>query len=189
MKNLSFILSLMSFLGVIYLLVDRFSGATGKTAASVQEIPGAKIVFVKADTLLSKYDYFKQKMEELAKKEQEATTALQTRGKALESEMLGFQKRAQSGTVAPAQLQAEEQRLLRKQQSLMQDQEKISQELLMQSQELQNELQTKVKDMLATLQKTKGFDYVLSYATGTGVLMVNDSLDITEEVLKQLNGK
>ena len=39
------------------------------------------------------------------------------------------------------------------------------------------------------IRKENGYKYILNYATGTGVLMVDQSLDITKAVVEQLNNK
>jgi outer membrane protein len=50
-------------------------------------------------------------------------------------------------------------------------------------------LYANVEAKLKTLQSQIGYDYILSYTRGGQVLLANDSLDITEEVLKLLNAK
>jgi len=53
-----------------------------------------------------------------------------------------------------------------------------------------NELMTTLEEKLQTLQSELGYDYILSYSKGGGqVLLANDSLDVTERVLKLLNAK
>ena len=54
--------------------------------------------------------------------------------------------------------------------------ESISQELLQESQKLNDELQAKLNAVLKDLQNERGYDFILSYGAGTGVLMVNDAL-------------
>ena len=69
----------------------------------------------------------------------------------------------------------------------MHDQQQISQELMQETQELQLELEQKLQEILDGLQAERNYDYILNYGPGTGVLMVNDSLDITNIVLERLN--
>jgi outer membrane protein len=91
--------------------------------------------------------------------------------------------------LAPSQIQAEEQRLGQKQQSLAAEQERMSKILLEKKQKIQEQLEKDIKVQLTSLRKEKGYDYILNYGPGTGVLMVNDSLDITKTVLQRLNAK
>ncbi|HNE28198.1 MAG TPA: hypothetical protein PLW66_03475, partial [Saprospiraceae bacterium] len=46
-------------------------------------------------------------------------------------------------------------------------------------------LETKLK----TLSDKIGYDYILSYSRGGQILLANDSLDITNEVLQLLNAR
>lgn len=145
------------------------------------------IVYVNVDSLLTKYDYFRQKQQTLAQKEQEAGADLQARSQSLEKEIAEAQRKAQSGLMAPKDIQQMQQQLSIKQQRLLQEQQTVQQQLLQESQALQAEIQQKIDDRLAELRGEKGYDFVLSYGSGTDVLMVNDSLDITNLVLERLN--
>ncbi len=163
------------------------SSASSDLSTSMPDAP--KIVFVNADTLLNNYEYMNQKQEEFAKREEKADAELKARGRALEREFAAAQEKVQKGLLAPNQVAAEEQRLIQKQQALMADQERITKQLLEEGKQLQEELNKAIKDLLADIRREKGYDYILSYGPGTGVLMVNDSLDITQIVLERLNKK
>ena len=114
---------------------------------------------------------------------------MQQKGQAIESEVRAIQSRIQQGLLAPNQIAQEEQRIGRQQQQLVQEQERLSQELLMETQQLNQELQEDVKELLDRLQAENGYDYVLSYGSGSSVLMVNDALDITPKLVELLNAK
>lgn len=189
MKNLSLILNIVLLLAVaiLYFLFFNQKPAAGETAGPASSGAAPNIVYINSDTLLSNYGYFRTRQEALAQKEQTAEAGLQSRGRELEREIAQAQERAQSGLLAPKDIQQMQQQLGLKQQQLLQDQERITQELLLETQELQMELQKKVQDLLAEIQAEKGYDYILNYGPGTGVLMVNDSLDITRMVLEHLN--
>ena len=49
------------------------------------------------------------------------------------------------------------------------------------------ELEKQIKDILTSLRQEKGYDYILNYGPGTGVLMVNEAHDVTGLVLEKLN--
>lgn len=78
---------------------------------------------------------------------------------------------------------------MQKQQNLVAQQESMSKQLLEERQKLQENLEKRVKELLTAIRKEKGYDFILNYGPGTGVLMVNDSLDITKVVLEKLNAK
>ncbi len=181
-------------IAVGFLLVNHFAGGKARRS-SPQDSPaavahtGPKIVYVNADTLLNNYEYMNQKQEEFARREEKADTDLKARGRALEREFMAVQEKIQKGLLSQNQIAAEEQRLGQKQQALMAEQDRVTKELMAEGQKLQEELNKAIKGLLAAIQKEKGYDYILSYGPGTGVLMVNDSLDITKLVLERLNKK
>ncbi len=187
------LLHLLWAAAVAFLLFTHFSrsqaghSADSTSRASTPDVP--KIVFVNADTLLNNYEYMNQKQEEFAKREEKADAELKARGRALEREFAAAQEKVQKGLLAPNQVAAEEQRLMQKQQALMAEQDRVTKQLLEEGKQLQEELNKAIKDLLADIRKEKGYDYILSYGPGTGVLMVNDSLDITQMVLERLNKK
>jgi Skp family chaperone for outer membrane proteins len=78
---------------------------------------------------------------------------------------------------------------MQKQQSLSVEQERLSQGLLADQQTLQAIIQSRLKGLLEEIRKEKGYKYILNYATGTGVLMVDPELDITRTVVEELNNR
>lgn len=190
-NNLSLILNAILFVAVGYLLVTQFqskgNGAEASAATASAQTAGEKIVFVRIDTLLEKYSLYQEKIKVLEQKSKDAEAALQGRGRALEREFLQAQQKVQQGLLTPNQVQQEEQRLVQKQQGLVAEQEKVGKQLLDERQKLLDELEKKVKDILKEIQAEKGYAYILNYGPGTGVLMVDDKLDITALALERLN--
>lgn len=188
MRNNIIVAAAAVLLVVAAFLTNNCSQNKGEN--QVATVPaGPKIVFVNADTLLANYDYMNQKQEEFGQREAKADADLKARGRALEKEFMAAQEKIQKGLLAPNQIAVEEQRLGQKQQALAAEQERITRELMAEGQKLQEELNKTIKSLLAEIQKEKGYDFILSYGPGTGVLMVNDSLDITPMVLERLNKK
>lgn len=195
MKNLSLALNAILLLAVGYLYILHFSGKTTETPVKKEmtnPLAGTfipDIVYVNADTLLQNYDYFKKEQEKLAKQERDAEASMKSRAKKLENEFMAVQKKVQSGQMTPKQIAEAEQDLGMKQQKLMQEQESLSGSIMRASQEVQLEMESKIKAFLTEIQAENGYDYIFSYGPGTGVLMVNDSLDITQNLLVRLNAK
>lgn len=190
MKNNIIIAAIAALLVATAFLTSNCNQNQGGTQSAAQaKETGPKIVFVNADTLLANYEYMNQKQEEFGQREAKADADLKARGRALEKEFMAAQEKIQKGLLAPNQIAVEEQRLGQKQQALAAEQERLTRELMAEGQKLQEELNKTIKSLLADIQKEKGYDYILSYGPGTGVLMVNDSLDITKMVLERLNKK
>lgn len=178
---------------VAFLLVKQLSGP--KPAAEAQGMEQAaadkplRVVYVNADTLLEKFTDFKTQQDAMAAKEKNIDSQLKARGAALEKEFAAAQQKIQQGLMTPNQVAQEEQRLMGKQQKLMEDQERMTKEFLAESDELNKQFEERIKGVLKSVRDEMGYDYILSYGPGTGVLMVNDSLDVTDLVLQKLNAE
>ena len=183
-------LNILLLLAVGYLYVDKYSAPTEEhqTPADTSSLATSlSIAYVNTDTLLNNYDLFIQKQKAISEREKNADSKLKAQARSLEREIMMLNEKASKGTMTPKDLQAEEQRLTIKQQQLMADQEKITKELMEESGKINDELQSEITSTLRLIQAQYAYDFVLSYGGGSPVLAVNDSLDITQEVLTRLN--
>lgn len=191
MKNLSVVLNvvLLIAVGVLYFLhfsksetvsVDGSDGAVRTVSGS--SLP---IAYVNSDSLLSKYEYFKDKAEELEAKRAKLEAEFNNRAQGLQGEITTLQRTAQNMTMAQAK--AAEENLMKKQQNLMQYQQSLQQELIREETKVNNELYDKVSNYLQNFGKENDYQLVLTYTKGSGVLYADDSLNITNQVIKGLN--
>ena len=146
-----------------------------------------QIVYVESDTVLARYEAFAGKLSSLEQRLAQAEQSHQQRVRSLEREIQQVQQRMQQGLLAPNQISGEQERIARKEQEILQQRDRVVRELQQAQLALNEELQDNVKRVLEELQKEKGYAYILSYGPGTGVLMADSTLDITEEVLARLN--
>jgi outer membrane protein len=164
---------------------------TKDSSAVVQAVTmaNAKIAYVNIDSLQERYSWFKQQKATFEQKEKNLAASLETKGRALQNEMVALQQKAQQGTTPPAQLQQEEQVLMQKQQSIAADRDRKAKDLMDETAKFNEILQKRVNEVLVQLQKEKGYDFVVSYSKngGSPFLYVNDNLNITNEVLTILN--
>eukprot|EP00903_Cladosiphon_okamuranus_P000452 g450.t1 len=89
--------------------------------------------------------------------------------------------------MSPKQMGIEQERLAGREQGLMQEAERTRQELQLEQLRLQAELEENLLKVLEEIQDEMNYDYILSKAPGSGLLMVNDANDITAEVVKRIN--
>lgn len=190
MKNLSLILNGVLAVAVIYLYVLHFNGEARPSAeesSSTVDFSGPipKIAYVNSDSLLANYDYFKDKQAELEKKATQLQSEYENRAKGLQTEISTFQRTA--GQMTINQAKAAEEDLRQKQQNLMQYQQNLSNQLLQEESKVNEELYQNVSQYLKELGESKDFKVVLTYTKGSGVLYADDSLDITQQVVADLN--
>lgn len=147
-----------------------------------------KIAFVLIDTLTSQYELYKEASEDFQKKQANAESTINEKGKSWSSQVQEFQRKAQSNQYTQEQFQSEQNRLAK----LQQDIEALQARL---SNSLQEEYQNKLKSLTDTIQsfmksyaKEKGYDFILCKSSGIdNVLYGNEAYDITDEVVKALN--
>lgn len=190
MKNLSLILNIVLLLAVIYLYVDRFSNKKMEEPASettAEDAGPLNIVHINLDTLHEKTEKFQQKRAELEKRQTEAEASLTARARAFEKEVIAFQQKLQSGTMTPKAAQDEEARLAKKEQSIMQERERMATDLLQETDNFNLAFTNEVKGYLDSLKTQMKYDYILVTGSGSPVLLSNEKLDITQQVLNLLN--
>ena len=148
--------------------------------------PG-NIVFIRLDSLTQQYTAFNEKQTALEAKAAEADKGQNDRVAIFQRDVQNLQRRAQGGQMAPKQIGIEQERLAGREQELMQQAEQLRQALQGEQMELMTEYEENLRAVLDEVQAEFGYDFILSYGSGTGVLMANDKLDITPEVAKRIN--
>lgn len=193
MKNTSLVLNVVLLLAVGFLYYKVFSNNKAVETAP-KETPKAealskplKIAYINSDTLFEKFAEFKKQRDAFQKKEKNADASLKAKGKALEKDFLTVQQKVQTGTMAPSEIQKEEQRLMQAQQALAQEQERVTKALLEENKKVSDALQKQVIEKLKVFKDREGYDFIFSYTAGGQILVSNDSLDITKRVLEELN--
>jgi outer membrane protein len=159
------------------------SSAKTETAVVKDNEP---IVYVNSDSLLTKYEYFKDLKVKLDAKSKAAQTDLGSKQQAFQREVAEYQ---QSQNTLPADQRAStEQRLARKQQELQAYQQNAGAALQNEQATEQEKLYNKIADYLKVYAKDKGYKMVLTYQKGnSAILFADPALDVTSQVIIGLN--
>ncbi|PPL00067.1 OmpH family outer membrane protein [Parapedobacter indicus] len=147
-----------------------------------------KIVYVNADTLLEKYEYFKDIRVKLEEKAKKAQADLQSRSNAFQREVADYQQKAP--TMSAADRQSTEERLARKQDELARHNQNASASFAQEEASENEKLYSRITEYLKKHAKENGYKLVLTYSTSNpAVLYADESLEITDEVLAALNSE
>ena len=158
-----------------------------------------RIVFLNIDTLLSKYDLYLDKKNELEEQAKSAEKALAGKLEAFQRRIGKFQQEVadiqqKANTIAPVELKKleekyalQQQNLGKEEEALMKQRDNAALELDKKLQETQKDLQQKIDDYLAKIADEKGFDLVLMKGAGGSVMYGRTAIDITDDVIKALN--
>lgn len=148
---------------------------------------GGEVAFVDIDSLASQYEYCKDGQAALQAKQKAYQNQLNQKGQSLQSAMMAFQKKLQSGGfTSEQQAQAEQSRLQQQQQQLQQFQERIEGEMQKATLAYQNTLRDSLNSYLKDYNKDGRFKMILS-KSGDNILYADKGLDITDDVVAGLN--
>ena len=164
---------------------DAAPATTAKTQTATVSA-SEKIVYVNSDSLLTKYQYFKDIQVKLQGKTKAAQQDMASKAQAYQREVAQYQQ--QANTLPADQRAATEERLGRKQQELQSYQQNAGAALQTEQATENEKLYDKIADYLKTYAKKKGFKMVLSYSkSNPTILFADESLDVTSEVIIGLN--
>lgn len=187
MKNTTTLGGIATAIAIVSVMAacQNKEAATTKTAAAPSSAE-EKIVYVNSDSLLTKYQYFKDLKVKLEGKAKAAQNDMAAKGQAFQREVAQYQQ--QANTLPADQRAATEERLKRKEQELSAYQQNAG-AALQNEQATENEkLYDKVADYLKEYAKKKGYKMVLGYSKGNGtILFADEKLDVTSEVIVGLN--
>ncbi|HLF32967.1 MAG TPA: OmpH family outer membrane protein [Cyclobacteriaceae bacterium] len=191
MKNLSLILNfiLIVAVGILYFLHFRGHGISGSLTSEGTSpgITDVAIAYVIEDSLLNNYDLFKELSAQLEKKQADLEKTYTSRAQSLQTEIENF--RSTSGNMTINQARAVEEDLMRKQQNLYQYQETLGQQMLEEQAKVNDQLFQRVAEFLKKYSVENGYNVVLNYKRGTGMLFGSEMLDITKPVTDRLNAE
>ena len=187
--NLSLILSLLSLFGVIVLFILYFThrplGREGIPKAA--ETGGHRIAFFRTDSILHHYDFVKERAEELAQKSRKYGEDLHRRQSEFENEAAYFQESVRKNALSEKSAQEIYQELMQKQQSIIDLKDRHDMELAGEEAQINLILFDSLTNLLKRFNKSYGYDYILGYNKNGNVFYTNDTFDITQMVIKDLN--
>ena len=195
------LLNLLLFVGLIVLYALYFlqlkAPATGeedtrKQLTEMQEQiarAGASFAYVSSDRLMEEYDLAIRMREEFEGEQRRLESDLERRQRTFQNEVERFQQNIQAGTISMDQAQIREQELMQMQQELIQSSDTYRERLARKEYEMNLELLEKISEFLGRYNQEAGYDFILSYSTGGGILFADPSHDITAEVVARLNNE
>ena len=194
MKRLPIILNLVLLVAVAILYVLHFTShkgnnaATGSAPGTIADVKGSiKIAFVNIDTLISKYDLYKDNVVKLSGKQKQMEAELNEKTDKYQKDNTDAQYKYNKGLLTSAEAQELGKKLSDEQQNLVKLRDQLSQELAEQQQVMNRKMVNEIEKYLKDYTKLHPYHYIFSYAFGQNLLYANDSLDITREVLVKLN--
>jgi outer membrane protein len=193
------VINLVLFCGLIVLYALYFAGIRGNAAKTQEEQIStlaekvkegtANIAFISSDRLMENYELAKKMREEFDQEQTRLENDLARRQRGFQSEVEKFQRDIQAGSISMDRAQAKEQELMQQQQELYQLNESFSNRLMQKEVEMNSELLEKITEFLTRYNEAHGYDYILGFSRGGGILYASQQHDITNDVLEKLNAE
>lgn len=154
---------------------------------SAGSIPSSGMVFVNIDSLLERYILYQKLKTDFEKKQTIFENEMEKRKNSLETEYTAAQNKARAGQLTEMQMAETEEKLMRKQQELMYYKQEEEEKLGEQNQKMTKDIFSKIHDFLYKINKEANYQFVFGYTREGGILLANDSLNITKYVVEGLN--
>lgn len=155
---------------------------------SPKEIKASKIVFVNSDILNKEYEFVKDLTAAAQIKQQRLENAYQTKAQKFQQDYTDLQEKASQGLLSENQgIAAQED--LKKRKDELDKMEVQLQALVEEIQKSNEEVRKTVVDYVKEYNKKANYNFILTHTDGPGgvLILANDSLDITREILEGLN--
>ncbi len=147
-------------------------------------------MYINSDVLNEKYEYVKDLTTAAQAKQQRLESVYQSKGQKLQQDYADFQQKASQGLLSENQTKSVQEDLMKRKEEL----DQMEAQLQTQMEEIQKsneEVRKTVVDYVKEYNKTGQYNYILTYTDGPGgvVILANDSLDITNEIVDGLNAQ
>ncbi len=150
----------------------------------------ANIAYVNLDTLLLEYKYSIKLNEDFLTEQAKAQGNLEARMKAFETKYNAFQEKARLGSfISQASMESQQNELVQEQTNIQKLQEDLSQKLMEQQTALNAELYDTVMSFVNEYNSDGRYMLILGNAAGSSILYAEPGMDITRDVLEQLNAR
>ncbi len=191
MKKLAKVLGFLGVALITFSSCDQ-KGQSSSTTNSEEvmaevSITDLKVAYVLTDSVISKFDFYKEKSEEITDKGRQFENELGSRARGFEQEVANFEQTA--GSMTPNQARAKQEELMRKERNLMTYRDNLMQELSADESKLYTEVYDMVQEYMSVYAEEKDLELILSYTRGGAIWYSKKAMDITDEVVAGLNKK
>ncbi len=175
---------------VLYVLFFRGSGRNDnslKSAIQKSNKGAISVAFVNNDSILSNYELVKKMRADLEAKGKRLEGEVASKQKAFEKDAAYFQEQVAKKAISDQSAQEIYGQLQQNQQGIYQLRDRYTAELQQSEMDMNVALIDSVMNFLKRYNDKYKFDYILGFTKGGNILYANDTLDVTSDVIKELN--
>jgi outer membrane protein len=189
-NQLSIILNVVLLVAVAVLYYLHFkspatanTGSTGTSSVAA----GQQVVYINTDSLVMNYDFLRDLQKDMDERRSNAEKQFGIKEQTFQQEAASMQKRASAGLMSEVEMRNAQATLEQKSQQLGLERQNLAQGLVEMERQMNNQWFDSAVVFLKEYNKGKNFQFILGYTKGGGILLANDKLDISQEVIKALN--
>jgi len=187
-------LNLVMLAGLIILYILHFtgSGKTGNAMSGAVEKASKgsiSVAFVSNDSILSNYELVKKMRADLEAKGRRLEGEVASRQKALEKDAAYFEDQIAKKTLSDKSAQEIYGQLQQTQQQIYGLRDRYLADLQQSEMEMNVAILDSVMNFLERYNEKYKFDYILGFQKGGNILYANDTLNVTSDVIKELNAE
>ncbi len=146
-----------------------------------------QVGFVNVNKLVENYEFAQKKREEMLEEQYRLETELSNRQREFQQKVEEFQQQMQQGLISQEEAQIKEQELMQEQQELMALNEEYNEKLRQKEIEHNEEVFNSISNFIEKHKEEFGFDLVLNFSPGGGVVYGDSQYDITDKVIEKIN--
>lgn len=193
--KITFIISIIAIITSVAVLIFTLTNkktstsqnSTNKTSLSADSLGNINIAYVNLDTLLLEYKYSIKLNEDFLTEQAKAKANLETRMKSFEKKYNEFSEKARLGSfISQKSMETQQNELLQEQANIQKLEQELTEKLMKQQTQLNNELLDTVSNFIKEFNDGR-YVLILGNAAGGGILYAEPEMDITNQVVKQLN--
>lgn len=194
MNKLSILNIVIGILGlavaVLFFLHFKSSGPSLKmnaTAGDIAAAGGSKVAFVNIDTFFNGYKEYQKIKAEIESSSKAASNSLQSKTQSLQAEYTKFMQAAQSGQIPREQAMAKEKEIMARGNALKAEEQSSAKSINEKTEKATKDLYKKMEAYFTENKSKYNCDIVMGYQTNGVLLYVDPKLDITKQVIEDLN--
>jgi outer membrane protein len=187
MKYLSIVPGILALVIAVVLLTHKPQPATVIPTSTVTSTGSNnfRMAYFNLDSLEAHYQYFKDVLEQVKEKENEMNAELSGMEKSYQKKITEWQKKAP--TMSQTEGQQAQQEYAQMQQSYQARKQSLQESLLKHNEDMKADIRKKIEDYLKEYNRTKGYNYIISYEANSFIYIRDTANNITDDLVSGLN--
>ena len=191
MRNIAMVPGLLALLltGVLFYIVYHKPQPTPAVISTDHSNQPAnnnlRMAYFNLDSLEAHYQYFKDVLDQVKGKENEMNAELSGMEKSYQKKIAEWQKKAP--TMSQTEGQEAQQEYAQMQQNFQIRKQTLQESLMKHNEDLKTDIRRKIEDYLKEYNKTKGYNYIISYDANSFIYLRDTANNITDDLVNGLN--